>query len=153
MPGTMKYALVRNAEVIQVWQMRLIRTVPPRYRNCTYGGIFSTKCEFSNFLKFKVKVKFTLKRATKAQGGSRDIYTLSLTSALNRGRWSTPRPGCFTPRKDPVPIVLEAGWAPRAGLDGCEKSRLPSTWIRSPNRPPRSESLYRLSYPGSPPIF
>jgi hypothetical protein len=32
-----------------------------------------------------------------------------------------PRPDRFTPGKDPVPIVWEAGWAP--GLDGCEKSR------------------------------
>ena len=36
---------------------------------------------------------------------------------------------------------------PRAGLDGCGKSR-PPTGIRSPDRPARSESLYRLSYPG-----
>jgi hypothetical protein len=36
---------------------------------------------------------------------------------------------------------------PRAGLDGCEKSR-PPTGIRSPNRPDRSELLYRQSYPG-----
>ena len=32
-------------------------------------------------------------------------------------------PATFTPGKDPVPIVQEAGWAPRAGLDGCGKSR------------------------------
>ena len=31
--------------------------------------------------------------------------TLSLTSALDEGGWSTPRPGRFTPKKDPVPIV------------------------------------------------
>ena len=31
--------------------------------------------------------------------------TLSLTSALDRGGWSTPCPGLFTPGKDPVPIV------------------------------------------------
>ena len=37
---------------------------------------------------------------------------------------------------------------PRAGLDGCGKSRPPPTEIRSPNRPARSQSLYRLSYPG-----
>jgi hypothetical protein len=37
---------------------------------------------------------------------------------------------------------------PRAGLDGCGKSRPPLTGIRSPGRPARSESLYRLSYPG-----
>ena len=36
---------------------------------------------------------------------------------------------------------------PRAGLDGCGKSR-PYTGIRSPDRPARSESLYRLSYRG-----
>jgi hypothetical protein len=35
---------------------------------------------------------------------------------------------------------------PRAGLDGCGKSR--PTGIRSPYRPARSESLYQLSYPG-----
>jgi hypothetical protein len=28
------------------------------------------------------------------------------------GRWSAPRPGRFTPGKDPVPVVQEAGWAP-----------------------------------------
>jgi hypothetical protein len=40
------------------------------------------------------------------------------------------------------------GWVgPRAGLDGCGKSR-PPTGIRSPGRPFRSVSLYRLSYPG-----
>jgi hypothetical protein len=33
---------------------------------------------------------------------------------------------------------------PRAGLDGCEKSR--PAGIRSPDRPARSESLYRLRY-------
>ena len=36
-----------------------------------------------------------------------------------------------------------------AGLDRCGKSRPPSTGIRSPDLPARSESLYRLSYPGS----
>ena len=35
---------------------------------------------------------------------------------------------------------------PRAGLDRCGKSR-PPTGIRSPDRPARSQSLYRLSYP------
>jgi hypothetical protein len=35
----------------------------------------------------------------------------------------------------------------RVGLDRCGKSR--PTGIRSPDLPARSESLYRLSYPGS----
>jgi len=34
----------------------------------------------------------------------------------------------------------------RVGLDGCEK-KLATTGIRPPNRPARSESLYRLNYP------
>ena len=38
---------------------------------------------------------------------------------------------------------------PMAGLDGAEN--LASTRILSPVRPARSESLYRLSYPG--PLF
>jgi hypothetical protein len=42
--------------------------------------------------------------------------------------------------------------SPRAGLEGYGKSRPPHppTGIRSPDRPARSESLYRLSYPGPP---
>ena len=56
----------------------------------------------------------------------------------------TPRP-LFTPRKDPVPIVQEAGWAPRPVWTGAKN--LAPTGIRSPDRPARSQSLYRLSYP------
>ena len=36
---------------------------------------------------------------------------LSLTSALDGGGWSTPRPGRFTPEKGSVPVVQKAGWA------------------------------------------
>ena len=58
---------------------------------------------------------------------------------------TTPRP--LYPRgKDPVPIVQEAGWAPGPVWTGAEN--LASTGIRSPDRPARSESLYRLSYRG-----
>ena len=31
---------------------------------------------------------------------------------LDGSGWSAPRPGRFTPGKDPVPIVQEAGWDP-----------------------------------------
>jgi len=51
----------------------------------------------------------------------------------------------FTPRKDPVPIVQEAGWAPGPVWTGAEN--LDSTGIRTTDRPARSQSLYRLSYP------
>ena len=42
-----------------------------------------------------------------SEGEERYSSTLSLTSALDGGGWSTPRPGRFTPGKDPVPIVHE----------------------------------------------
>ena len=51
----------------------------------------------------------------------------------------------FTPGKDPVPIVQEAGWAPQPVCTGAEN--LTPTGIRSPDRPARSRSLYRLCYP------
>ena len=44
------------------------------------------------------------------EGDQRYRSTLSLTSALDVGGWSMPRPGRFTPGKDPVPILQEAGW-------------------------------------------
>jgi hypothetical protein len=46
---------------------------------------------------YKVKVKFSLERAMKAQMGSRGIALLFL--ALDEGGWSNPRPGCLTPGK------------------------------------------------------
>jgi hypothetical protein len=56
--------------------------------------------------KGKVKVKFTLEQVTKPQRGSRGIALLfPLSPALDRGGWSTPRPGRFNPGKDPLPIV------------------------------------------------
>jgi hypothetical protein len=51
----------------------------------------------------------------------------------------------FTPGKDPVPIVQETGWAPGPVWTGAEN--LAPTGIQSPDRPARSQSLYRLSYP------
>jgi hypothetical protein len=51
----------------------------------------------------------------------------------------------FTPGKDPVPIVQEAGCAPGPLWIGAEN--LAPTGIRSPDLPVRTESLYRLSYP------
>jgi len=40
------------------------------------------------------------------------IPTLSLTSALDEDRWSTTRPGRFTPGRDSVPTVQKAEWDP-----------------------------------------
>ena len=45
-----------------------------------------------------------------------------------------------------LPIVQEAGWTPGPVWTGAENLVL--TGIRSPDRPARSVSLYRLSYTG-----
>ena len=82
-----------------------------------------------------------------AHRGSRGIALLFHDHGTRRG-WVvsvTPRP-LFTPGKDPVPIVQEAGWAPRPVWTVAEN--LADTGIRSPDRPARSQSLNRLSYPG-----
>jgi hypothetical protein len=70
------------------------------------------------------------------EGEYRYSSTLSLTSALDVGGWSTPRPGRFTPGKETrYPLYRRPVWT------GAEN--LASTGIRSLNRSARSESLYR----------
>jgi len=65
---------------------------------------------------------------------------------LDGGGWSTPRLGrSLPPGEDPVPIVQEAGWATGSVWIGAEN--LAPTGIRSPDRPARSQSIYRLRYP------
>jgi hypothetical protein len=70
-----------------------------------------------------------------------------MISALENGGWSAPRSGRFTPMKDQVPIVQEAGWAP-GPVWTCAKN-LALTGNRYPDRSARSQSLYLLSYPGT----
>ena len=100
----------------------------------------------------KVKVKGTLAQAQRlctgrtAHMGSRGITLLFLDHG-NRSRWGvciTPRL-LFTPRKDPVPIVQEAGWALGTVWIGAEN--LTPTRIGSPDCPACSQSLCRLCYP------
>jgi hypothetical protein len=57
---------------------------------------------------------------------------------------ATPQP-LYSRESDPVAIVQEAGWVPGVVWTGAEN--LACTRIRSPDRPDRSQSLYRLSYP------
>ena len=65
-----------------------------------------------------------------------------MTTALEGGEGSASRPGRSTPWKDPVPIVQEAVWVPGPVWTGAEN--LAPTGIQSPDRPARSQSLYRL---------
>jgi hypothetical protein len=100
----------------------------------------------------KGKVKVTLVQALRfctgrtAHRGSRGIALFFHDHGTRRG-WGvsvTPRPP-FTPVKYRVHIVQEAGWAPGPVWTGTEN--LAPTGIRSPDRPDRIQSLYRLSYP------
>ena len=71
-----------------------------------------------------------------------------MTVALEGGEWSAARPGrILPPGIDSVPTLQKAGWAPGpvwAGGKSCPHR----DWI--PDRPARSQSLYRLSYPAHP---
>ena len=58
--------------------------------------------------------------------------------------WPAPRLGRFIPGKDPAPFVQKAGWA--SGPVWVEAESLAPSRIRFPDRPARSESLYRLGY-------
>jgi hypothetical protein len=65
-----------------------------------------------------------------------------MTSALEGGGWSASHPGRFTPGKDLVRIVQEAGWAP-GPVCTCAKNLAP------PGFDPRTvQSLFWLSYLG-----
>ena len=69
-----------------------------------------------------------------------------MTTALERGEGLASRHARFTPGKDPVPIVQEAGWAP--GRSGQVRKMSPQPGFDSPDRPARSQSLYRTELPG-----
>jgi len=92
----------------------------------------------------KKKVKWSHYRPSVAQRVGRGIALFFHGRGTRRG-WvvsSTSRPH-FIPRKDPVPILQEAGWAPGPVWTG-RKSRPHRDSI--PDRPAHSQSLYRLSY-------
>jgi len=77
--------------------------------------------------------------------GSTGIALLFLDHGIRRG-WgvSVTTLPLFTPGKDPVPTVQEAGWAP--GLVWTSVEYLTPATIRSPDCPARIQSLYWLHY-------
>jgi len=90
-------------------------------------------------INIKVKVKWSLYRPGVAQRVGRGIALLFHDRGTRR-EWvvsSTPRPH-FTPGKDPVPILQEAGWAPGSVCTGG-KSCPDRDSI--PYRPARGQSL------------
>jgi len=102
----------------------------------TYLSRLSLEPSLSTIQWVKVKVKWSRYRPGVAQRVGRGIALL-FHDCGTRGWWvvsSTPRQH-FTPGKDPVAIVQEAGWAPGPFLTGV-KSRPHRDSI--PNRPARS---------------
>jgi len=90
---------------------------------------------------------FTLQQAMKAQRG----VDVQLCSFFNfSARWDLGGQrhvqAALPPGKGPEPTVQKTWRAPGPVWTGAEN--VARTGIRSPNRSARSESLYRLSYPG-----
>jgi hypothetical protein len=95
-----------------------------------------------------------IKHYTMKTYGGVDVYIhVFLTSALVGGEWSASGPDCFTPGERASDTHWVRGWVgPNAGLDAVEKRKfltLPGLELRPLGRPARSQSLYRLRYPGS----
>jgi hypothetical protein len=72
---------------------------------------------------------------------------------LAGGEWSASRPCRLTPReRGPGTHWIGGSVDPKAGLDDVEKRKfltLPGLELRPLGLPARSQSLYRLRYPGS----
>ena len=121
----------KSLEYIQVWlKYDNSNAYFTRRQLCVYG--------------YK-RVKWSLYRPGVSQSVGRVIAVLFHDRGTRRG-WvvsSTPRPH-FTPVKDLVPIVQEAGWDPEpVWMGGNSRPHRDSI----PDRPARSQSLYRLNYP------
>jgi len=98
-----------------------------RYLDCTVISPVPAIARITIFCcTLQVKVNWPRYRPGCGPEGGRDTALLFQDLCARRG-WVvsvTPRPH-FTPRKDPVPIVQEAGWAPGPVWTGAEKSRPP----------------------------
>ena len=82
------------------------------------------------------------------EGEYRYSCTLSLTSALDGVSGQRHAPVALPPGKTRYPLYRRLS-GPQ-GRPGRARKISPPTGIRSPDRPARSKSLYRLSYPGPP---
>ena len=92
--------------------------------------------------------RFPFKGCYGTEGGYRYSSTLFKTLALTIGVGGQHHtPAALPPGKTRYPLYRRLG-GPRDRSGRVRKISPPPTGIRSPDRPARSESLYRLSYPG-----
>jgi hypothetical protein len=89
----------------------------------------------------------------KTYGGVNEEIHIFLTSALAGVERSASRKGRYTPGERAPGTHWRGGWVdPRAGLDDVVKRKfltLQGLELRPFGHPARSQSLYRLRYPGS----
>jgi len=90
---------------------------------------------------------FTLEQATNGRRGSRSVTTRSLISALDGVDGQRHASAALPPGKTRYPLYRRLG-GPESPSGQMRKISSPTS-IRSPDRPARTKSLYRLSYPGS----
>ena len=122
------------------------KSVNALYKNILFSEIHKNK--FTLWAEYKAKGKgHPITGHEVPEGEQMYSSTLPSTSALDRGGRSTPRPGRFTPRKDPVPIVQEAGWAPGPVWTGAENLAPQQDSIPGPSDPFRVAIPTELSRP------
>ena len=131
------------------WHWWLLNLMWPWRSSISYAQSHTYAC--THMYNYKIMVKCTLVQALRlctgrtAHRGSRGI-ALPFHDHGTRKGWGVsvmPRP-FFTPGKDLIPFIQEAGWAPGLVWTGVEN--LAPTGIRLLDRPARSQSLYRLHY-------
>ena len=95
-------------------------------KGCLLGRLGFVALPFAEDIRY-LQITFTLEQAVK-----RTEVQLYFFFDLDTRRygWTTPRLGRFTPGKDPIPIVQEAGWVP--GPIWTSVENLTSTGIRPP---------------------
>ena len=135
-PGKTRYPLYWRLGGPQDRSGRAENLVPTGIWSRTVQPVVSRYTDWATQNTYKIKkVKLSCYRPGVAQRMGRGVALPFHDRGTRRG-WvvsSTPQPH-FTPGKDPVTIVQEAGWAPGSGLDG-RKISSPPGFDPGPTRP------------------
>jgi hypothetical protein len=115
----------------------------------TISAMYTSWAVHTNILIRLYNVKGKVHPRTGHEGPEEELRynsTLSLTSALDGVGGQPHAPAALPLRKTRYPLYRRLG-GPQ-GRSGLVQQNLVLTGIRSPDRPARSKSLYRLGYPG-----
>ena len=139
-----------SSQLVSPLWVRIPESLQPKLLIVLFCVLFVCKCVLYYCHRMSTQmqstnIKWSRYKPVVAQRVGRGIALLFLDRGTRRV-WvvsSTPRPH-FTSGKDPLPNLQEAGWVSGPVWTGG-KSRPHRHSI--PERPARSQSLYRLSYP------